>query len=97
MNEAEDKLVEALIKDPKREKPEFIANPNMDKLISVMMRLAMENAVLRDRIVRQEQLVVEHKVLSQADFETYDSDKATLSESQNESFELIRAIAKDLE
>tara|TARA_Y100000385_G_scaffold266092_1_gene300969 strand:+ start:1148 stop:1444 length:297 start_codon:yes stop_codon:yes gene_type:complete len=92
-----DKRVDYLIKDPSRIKPDFIANPNMDKLISVIMRLTMENSVLRDRIVRQEKLLVSKGVLSSDDFDAYEPDKETAQESQAESFDLIRAIINDLE
>lgn len=92
-----DKRVDALMKDPSRVKRDFIANPNMDKLISVVLRLAMENTVLRDRIVRQEKILVNKGVLSAQDLEAYEPDKETAMESQMESFELIRAIINDLE
>ena len=92
-----DKRVDALIKDSSRVKPDFIANPNMDKLISVVLRLAMENTVLRDRIVRQEKLLVSKGVLSVEDIEAYEPDEETAMESQMESFDLIRAITNDLE
>ena len=97
VKKATDKRVDALIKDPSRVKPDFIANPSMDKIISVVLRLAMENTVLRDRIVRQEKLLVSKGVLSARDLETYEPDKDTALESQTESFELIRAIINDLE
>ena len=97
MKQPIEKRVDALIKAPSRVKPEFIANPNMDKLISVVLRLAMENGVLRDRIVRQEKLLVDKGVLSTADIEGYEPDQETAMESQTESFELIRAIINDLE
>lgn len=92
-----DKRVDSLIKDPARVKPNFIANPNMDKLVSVVMRLAMENSVLRDRIIRQEKLLLQKGVLSEEDLEGFEPDKETAMESQAESFELIRAITNDLE
>ena len=97
MTKAAEKRVDALIKDPLRVKPDFIANPNMDKLISVVMRLAMENSVLRDRIVRQEELLIRKGVLTVDDIDEYEPDKETTLASQVESFELIRAIINDLE
>ena len=75
MTKAAEKRVDALIKDPLRVKPDFIANPNMDKLISVVMRLAMENSVLRDRIVRQEELLIRKGVLTADDIDEYEPDK----------------------
>lgn len=91
-----EKLVDGLIKDPSRIKPEFIANPSMDKLVAVVLRLAMENSVLRDRIVRQENLLKKNNVLSDEDYETYTPDEEAARQSQADSFDLIRAIAKDL-
>lgn len=96
MADKNENLVDGLIKDPTRLKPEFIANPNMDKLVAVVLRLAMENGVLRDRIARQEQLLMSANVLSEEDYESYEPDDGTITQSQTESFDLIRAIAKDL-
>lgn len=92
----DENIIDALIKDPSRVKPEFMANPNMDKLLAAVLRLAMENGVLRDRIARQEQLLKSKNLLSDQDYETYEPDSDTIKHSQTESFNLIRAIAKDL-
>ena len=91
-----DKLIDALIKDPSRVKPKFIETPNMDKIVSVIMRLAMENSVLRDRMARQENLLISHGLLSEEDFENYTPSKETTILSQAESYELIGAIINDL-
>lgn len=96
MADKNENLVDALIKDPARLKPEFMANPNMDKLVAVVLRLAMENGVLRDRITRQEQLLKSANVLSEDDYENYEPDDGTVRQLQTENFDLIRAIAKDL-
>lgn len=92
-----DKFIDALIKDPSRVKPAFIETPNMDKIVSVIMRLAMENSVLRDRMARQEDLLISRGVLSAEDFESYAPSKEAAVVSQGESFDLIRAIINDLE
>ena len=92
-----DKFVDALIKDPARVKPDFIPVPNMDKVVSVLMRLAMENSVLRDRLARQEDLLISSGVLSESDFENFMPSQQFAAQSQAESFELIRSIVKDLE
>lgn len=96
MTNKHENLVDALIKDPTRVKPEFIGESNMDTLVAVVLRLAMECGVLRDRVARQEQLLKAHDVLSAEDYETYVPDAEALKQSQTESFDLIRAIAKDL-
>ena len=97
MTKPTEKRVDALIKNRSRVKPDFIVNPNMDKLISVVMRLAMENSVLRDRIVRQEELLIRKGILTVDDIDGYESNNETTLASQAESFELIRAIINDLE
>ena len=97
MKKTLDNRVDELIKDQSRVKPNFIAEPNMDKLISVVMRLAMENSVLRDRIVRQEKLLISSGVLIASDFDDFKPDEKTSLETQAENFELIRAIMNDLE
>lgn len=96
MSKRHENLVDALIKDPSRVKPEFIREPDMDKLVAVVLRLAMECGVLRDRVARQEQLLKAHDVLSARDYKNYEPDAETLKQSQIESFDLIRAIANDL-
>lgn len=96
MTDRQEKLVDALIKDPLRVKPEFIGQPDMDKVVAVVLRLAMECGVLRDRVARQEALLKAQGVLSVRDYENYKPDAETLKGSQTESFDLIRAIAKDL-
>lgn len=89
-------LVDALIKDPSRVKPEFIQKPEMDKIVSVLMRLAMENSVLRDRIERQERILISRGLVSEDDFENYTPSKKVAALSQTESFKLISAIVNDL-
>ena len=96
MRGKDENIIDDLIKDPSRVKPEFMANPNMDKLLAAVLRLAMENGVLRDRIARQEQLLKSKNILSDHDYETYEPDSDTIKHSQTESFNLIRAIAKDI-
>ena len=61
------------------------------------MRLAMENSVLRDRIVRQEDLLIRKGVLTVEDIEEYEPEKEIILASQAESYDLIRAIINDLE
>ena len=92
-----DKHIDALIKDRSRVKPEFIAKPNMDKVVSALMRLAMENSVLRDRLARQECLLISSGIISEDDLENFVPSKSFKEQSQADSFELIRALAKDLE
>ncbi len=96
MGSKDENIIDALIKDPSRVKPEFMTNPNMDKLLAAVLRLAMENGVLRDRIARQEQLLKFRNILSDEDYESYVPDADTVKRSQADSFNLIRAIAKDL-
>ena len=92
-----DKHIDALIKDPSRVKPDFIDTPNMDKVVSALMRLAMENSVLRDRLARQESLLISSGVVSENDLKNFVPSKALTQQSQADSFELIRSLAKDLE
>ena len=96
MANRDENIIDALIKDPARMKPEFITNPNVDKLVAVVLRLAMENGVLRDRIERQEQLLMRREIISAQDYDTYEQDAETTKRSQGENFKLIAAIAKDL-
>lgn len=55
--------VKTLIHDPSRTKPEFITDTNVDKLVSVTLRLAMEISVLRDQLDTQRTLLEAHNIL----------------------------------
>lgn len=96
MAKTPEELVGALIKDPARVKPKFMSQPDMDKLVAVVMRLAMENGVLRDRVIRQEELLKSRGILKGEDYASYEPNSEITQASQAENFKLISAIAKDL-
>lgn len=96
MTQTDDNRVDALIKDITRSKPEFITDPDMDKLISVVLRLAMEIAVLRDKVSAQQTLLIQNNVLSSDDIDTYEPDADEAQKGQEANLNLIRAIISDL-
>jgi len=69
-----DERVHAMMTDPERVKPDFIADPSMDKLVSVVMRLAMEISVLRERLDAHEALAERHGGYSSDDVDAYAPD-----------------------
>ena len=67
-----------------------------DQMVAVVMRLAMEISVLRDRLQTHEQLLESRQVLSSEDIEQYTPSKDE-SESRREARNrLIESIINDL-
>jgi hypothetical protein len=66
-----DQRVKSLIHAPDRTKPEFITDPNVDKLVAVTMRLAMEISVLRDQLDTQRSLLEAHDILPKGAADSY--------------------------
>lgn len=70
MTEA-DKRVKSLIQEPSRTKPDFITDPNVDKLVAVTFRLAMEVSVLRDQLDTQRRVLEQHSLLPDGAVEAF--------------------------
>jgi hypothetical protein len=51
--------------------PHFFDDPNIDRLITMMMELASEISVMRDRLDTHERLAAQHGVYSEDDVESY--------------------------
>lgn len=66
-----DQRVKSLIHAPQRTKPEFITDPNVDKLVAVTLRLAMEISVLRDQLETQRSLLEAHNLLPEGAVDAY--------------------------
>ena len=67
-----------------------------DQVVAVLMRLAMEISVLRDRLRTHEQLLSRHDVLSSEDVESYTPSKDESAARQEASTRLIESIINDL-
>jgi hypothetical protein len=81
-------------------RPYFFDDPAVDKLLSMLMGLAGEVSVMRDRMDTVERLAEEKGVFGQADIEAYQPTPAVLTEraERREEFlnEITRIIQVDL-
>lgn len=86
----------ALIQDPERTKPGFITNPNVDKLVSVTFRLAMEISVLRDQLDTQRALLEAHGILPAGEAEAFKPTDEQASARKQAKEALIANMISDL-
>jgi hypothetical protein len=95
-------MANALLKrKAKGEQPYFFADPNVDKVIAMVMGLAGEVAVMRDRLDTVERLLETGKQLRRRDIDTYkpDSDVAAERAAWRETFlgEVLRIVEVERE
>ncbi len=64
----------------KGERPYFFADPSIDKLLAMLMGLAGEVSVLRDRLDTVERLAEQNKLFTRTEIENYQPDEAALKE-----------------
>lgn len=85
-----------LMLDSQRTKPAFIENPNMDQVVDVVLRLAMEISVLRDRMDIYEQLSEEHGFGGAEKIEAFTGDEALQAQQSERREKLVQRILHDL-
>ena len=85
----------------KGERPYFFDDPAVDKLLAMLMGLAGEVSVMRDRIDTIERVATEKKLFSVQDIEAYEASDDVLKEraERREIFlgEITRIISAELE
>lgn len=64
----------------KGERPYFFDDPAVDKLLAMLMGLAGEVSVLRDRLDTVERLAEQNKLFTRTEVENYQPDEAALRE-----------------
>lgn len=64
----------------KGERPYFFDDPAIDKLLAMLMGLAGEVSVLRDRLDTVERLAEQNKLFTRTEVESYQPDEAALKE-----------------
>ena len=64
----------------KGERPYFFPDPSIDKLLAMLMGLAGEVSVLRDRLDTVERLAEQNKLFTRSEIENYQPDEAALKE-----------------
>jgi hypothetical protein len=80
-------------------RPHFFADPALDQMMSIVLALAEEVSVLRDRVDAGERLLDRNGVLTRADLERYVPDAAAEAERQARRADylarLFRVIRRD--
>ena len=83
------------------ERPYFFDDPNVDKVVSMVMGLAGEVAVARDRLDTSERLLETKGLLKRAEIEAYEPTAIVMAErtAWRESFlgEILRIVEIDLD
>jgi hypothetical protein len=77
-------------------RPHQLEELSPDQVVAVVMRLAMEICVLRDRVRTHEQLLARHQVLSPEEIESYAPSKEESAARREASTRLIESIIDDL-
>lgn len=77
-------------------RPHQIENLSPDQVVAVVLRLAMEISVLRDRLSTYEELLAEHGVLAREEVEQFTPSKNGTAVRQKARTELIENIINDL-
>jgi hypothetical protein len=77
-------------------RPHQLENLTPDQVVAVVLRLAMEVSVLRDRLGTYEELFEKHGVLSRDDIEGFKPSKSEAAARQKARTELIESIINDL-
>lgn len=85
-----------LMLDQNRTKPSFIKSPDMDQVVDVVLRLAMELSVLRDRMDIYEKLAEQHGFGGSEQIESFTADEALTQEQSSRREKLIQRILHDL-
>lgn len=85
----------------KGRKPQYFADPAVDKLLSITMTLAAELSVMRDRLDTVERLLAKRRVLARDEIERYTPDAAAEAERearrQRYLDRVLRAVQGELE
>ncbi len=88
--------VAELMLDSQRTKPAFITNPNMDQVVDVVLRLAMEISVLRDRMDIYEKLSEENGFGGTEKIEAFTADESLQTKQSERREKLVQRILHDL-
>lgn len=85
----------------KGERPYFFDDPNIDRVVSMLMGLAGEVSVIRDRLDSIERLLEDKQILPRSEIENYEPTSTVTAEraAWRETFldEVLRIVQVDLE
>ncbi|MCB1623016.1 MAG: hypothetical protein KDI32_00415 [Pseudomonadales bacterium] len=83
------------MQDPKRVRPKFVREPDMDKVIDALLRLAMEISVIRDRLDIHEALAELHGIPADA-IESFEATPQIEARRRERRDRLVRGVIADL-
>ena len=84
----------SLPRKAKGERPFFFDNPDVDKLLAMLMGLAGEVSVMRDRLDTIEQLASERGLFSAADIEAYEPSAEVMQQRAARRQEMLGEITR---
>lgn len=100
MTEGIDWIARSGIK-PKGKRPAYFEDPANDRTLSIVMALAGEVSVMRERMDTIERLLDAKGTISRADIETYEPDKAAARErgliTKDYIARIMRGVQQDME
>lgn len=84
----------SLPRKAKGERPFFFDNPDVDKILAMLMGLAGEVSVMRDRLDTVEQLASERGLFNQEDIESYRPSAAVMQQRAARRQEMLGEITR---
>jgi predicted nucleic acid-binding Zn-ribbon protein len=86
-----------MIKKAKGKRPIYFDDPQTDKLLAIVMTLAGEVSVLRERLDTLERLAQAKGILSIAEIEAYQPDEQTAQEREQQRTDYVARLLRVIE
>ncbi|MDZ8189750.1 MAG: hypothetical protein RMX96_33545 [Nostoc sp. ChiSLP02] len=86
-----------MAKTAKGKRPVYLENPQIDKLLAMVMALTGEVSVLRDRLDTIERLLEVKGILSVTEIESYEPDAKVINEREKWRAEYIARVLRVLQ
>ncbi|WP_413163322.1 hypothetical protein ACL6C3_28625 [Capilliphycus salinus ALCB114379] len=86
-----------MVQTAKGQRPVYLNDPQQDKLLGIILALAGEVSVLRERLDTLEKLLETKGILSPAEIETYQPDEKTSEQREQWRTEYISRLLRILE
>ena len=79
-------------KSVKAGRPAFFSNPEIDRLLAIIVRLMTEHSVLGERVKTLESLLIESGAITREALETFEPSEAQDAEWGQDRFQLIKDV-----
>ncbi len=86
-----------MIKKAKGKRPTYLDDPQIDKLVAIVMALAGEVSVLRDRLDTLERIAAAKGIVSIEEIETYEPDPPVIQSREQWRNEYIARLLRVIE